>query len=367
MTISPSSQSIKKRYHEIEQRLIDFMSSSTAIDDEALFTSFALEIFQFQYDHNTPYRLWCQHLGIDQPESVTSWQKIPAVPTSSFKDSGLELNCFPRDLLNTIFKTSGTTSDQQRRGEHGFYSTALYQHSIVSAWKQLHLPDTLPSLYLTQSPTDAPESSLSHMMGILSKTSLSATSEPFFISAEGQLDNSRFIKICQSLDQPVFILGTALAFLNIIENSDSDTLPLPPGSYLFETGGFKGSGRQLDKSELYKRLNHAFKVPLTQIINEYSMTELSSQFYTQGLDQPHAGPHWTRIQVIDPETRQAAASGQTGHLQILDLANLGSVASIRTEDLTIATETHDSFQLIGRDPSALPRGCSRSADEIINQ
>ena len=110
-----------------------------------------------------------------------------------------------------------------------------------------------------------------------------------------------------------------------------------------------------------------FAMPVDNIINEYSMTELSSQFYTFGLNQPHSGPPWTRIQVIDPETREPTTPGQLGHLQILDLANLASVAAIRTEDLATATEAPSSFHLHGRDPSALPRGCSRSADEMLER
>ena len=206
-------------------------------------------------------------------------------------------------------------------------------------------------------------------MGLLSDTFPVETPESFFISPDGQLDSSRFITSCQSLDQPVFILGTALAFLNLIEDheDDSKSIHLPSGSHLLETGGYKGSGRQLDKSDLYEKLSDTFAVSVDHIINEYSMTELSSQFYTQGLEKPHNGPHWTRIQVIDPETRKAVSPGETGHLQILDLANLASVASIRTEDLAIATESSSSFHLVGRDPTALPRGCSRSADEMINQ
>ncbi|NOX98820.1 MAG: hypothetical protein GXP30_03660 [Verrucomicrobia bacterium] len=337
------------------------MSSPDASNDDSHFNSLALEVFRFQYQHNQPYQQWCQHLGIDDPSGLTTWQEIPAVPTSAFKDSGLALNCFPPDSLNTIFKTSGTTSDQQRRGEHGFYSVDLYEHSILTAWQQLKLPENLPGLFLTQTAQDAPESSLTHMMEVISSVYPTTDLNPFFVSPSGDLDSSRFIHACQSLNQPVLILGTALAFLNLIEDkqASSPTLHLPLGSRLFETGGYKGSGRNLEKSTFYEDLSRNFFVSAKDIINEYSMTELSSQFYTHGLELPHIGPHWTRVQVIDPETRKAVSPEQTGHLQILDLANLGSVACIRTEDLAIATAAPASFHLVGRDPSALPRGCSR--------
>ena len=40
---------------------------------------------------------------------------------------------------------------------------------------------------------------------------------------------------------------------------------------------------------------------------------------------------------------------------------LGSVLAIETQDLAIRRER--GFELLGRDPGALPRGCSRAADE----
>ena len=89
------------------------------------------------------------------------------------------------------------------------------------------------------------------------------------------------------------------------------------------------------------------------------MTELSSQFYTNAIGNPHIAPPWTHIEVINPETNLPVLAGETGYLVIYDLANVDSVIGIRTQDLAIY-HSPQSFTLIGRDPSALPRGCSRS-------
>ena len=101
------------------------------------------------------------------------------------------------------------------------------------------------------------------------------------------------------------------------------------------------------------------------IINEYSMTELSSQFYTRGLGRAHEGAPWVRAIVINPETGSEVEVGETGVLRIFDLANLGSVLAIETQDLAIRRER--GFELLGRDPGALPRGCSRVADERLRR
>ena len=132
-----------------------------------------------------------------------------------------------------------------------------------------------------------------------------------------------------------------------------------------ETGGYKGSGRSLTKEELYGQFQHYFGLESDSIWNEYSMTELSSQFYTRGIGQAHHAPHWMKIEVLSPETDQAVGIGEVGYLKIYDLANIDSVAGIRTQDLAIYHGEH-SFTLIGRDPSALPRGCSRAIDAVLH-
>ena len=128
-----------------------------------------------------------------------------------------------------------------------------------------------------------------------------------------------------------------------------------------ETGGYKGSGREVPKRELYAMFTGHLGIPPDDVINEYGMTELSSQFYTRGLGGMHEGPPWLRAVVIDPETGGEVAVGETGVLRIFDLANLGSVMAVETQDLAVRCER--GFELLGRDPAALPRGCSRAADE----
>jgi hypothetical protein len=70
-----------------------------------------------------------------------------------------------------------------------------------------------------------------------------------------------------------------------------------------------------------------------------------------------------RAIAVDPGTGLEVADGETGLLRIYDLANLGSVLAIQTRDL--AVRRGGDFELLGRDPAALPRGCSRSADEML--
>ena len=131
-----------------------------------------------------------------------------------------------------------------------------------------------------------------------------------------------------------------------------------------ETGGFKGSGREISKRDLYTQISDQLGIGIESIRNEYGMTELSSQFYSCSVGRSHHGPPWTRFQIVDPETNRAVTPGNIGLVRIIDLANLWSVIGIQTQDLAVE-QPDGGFLLLGRDPTALPRGCSRAMDELL--
>jgi hypothetical protein len=178
----------------------------------------------------------------------------------------------------------------------------------------------------------------------------------------GRIDVESLRNFISAQQRPVVLFGTALAFLDILETSEP--MSVPEGSLIMETGGFKGTNRTIEKRDLYFALSNYFAIPTAKIWNEYGMTELSSQFYSSNVDQPHIGPPWARVVVIDPATNREASPGQIGAIRIVDLANVWSVLALQTQDLA-RNGSGGEFHLIGRDPNALPRGCSRAADEIL--
>ena len=318
---------------------------------DAEFNPVALALYQFQRETNPAYAKFCKFQKT--PLRLSDWRDIPAVPTTAFRQAALRT--FPASQTCATFRTSGTTGEGY--GSHHFASLALYEASILSAWKTLALP-ALPQIILTQRPGDAPHSSLCHMMGTLGALGV----QTWCIDASGALDIGEFRQAAQA--GPALVLGTALAFLHLFERLGSPE-PLAPGSLAMETGGYKGTGRTLSKAELYAQFETTLGLAPDAVVNEYSMTELSSQWYTRGLGRPHHGPGWTRSLVIDPETGREVEEGSHGMLRLFDLANIGSVQAIQTQDLAIRRGA--GFELLGRNPAAIPRGCSRSADEMLSR
>jgi hypothetical protein len=339
-----------EEYLALEDRLVSLITGGEISDAD--FSDAALEVHRFQRRHNEPLARYCDHRGT--PRELEDWRQIPAVPQSVFKR--YRLSVAPERITKT-FQTSGTTGEG--RGEHHFLNMRLYETAIVAGWARLALPK-LRSLILTPAPADAPQSSLSHMLGVLAER----TSARFCVKADGQLDLAVISEELASRE-PVALLGTALAFHHLFERLGGRRWRLAEDSFAMETGGYKGSGRDIPKADLYAMFGAYVGLPPDAILNEYGMTELSSQCYTHGLGRPHKTPPWLRALVIHPETGNEVAVGETGVLQLFDLANIGSTIAIETQDLAVREEV--GFQLLGRDPGALPRGCSRAADEVLRR
>jgi acyl-CoA synthetase (AMP-forming)/AMP-acid ligase II len=194
------------------------------------------------------------------------------------------------------------------------------------------------------------------MFGILSGRAV-PSGGLWLIDHEGKFQLGNFLP-----QQPTALLGTSIALLRACD--EMKPVRLPEGSWIFETGGSKGLKKSFAPAEVRDRLSAHFGVPESRILNEYGMTELFSQFYKWGDRETHRGAQWTGIRVVDVHTGQLAKSGEIGYLELVDLANLDTVSAIRTQDLAIPIGERE-FILIGRDPAAVARGCSRGVDGVM--
>lgn len=336
----------------MQSRILDFINGGAGDFDQL-----AMEVFEYQCAHNPIYRAYCER----QPP-VTHWKQIPAVPTSAFKD--FALTTFPVEEAEAEFHTSGTTAD--RAGKHYLRTTGLYDAAILPNFATSLLPDgaRLRMLALTPSPEEAPHSSLSHMMGVVMRE-FGAEGSGFFVE-QGVLNSKRLVAELRTAREPVFLLGTAFAFVHLFEHGDL-RLRLSEGSRAMETGGFKGRSREMSKPELYAQFEKFLGIPASRIVDEYGMTELSTQFYDETLragrqTDRKSVPPWARVVVIDPNTGREAAMNERGLIRVFDLANLWSTMCLQTEDLGVSHG--ESFEILGRATGAEVRGCSLNAESL---
>lgn len=347
---------------------------ATPWDDDA-FDAFARRVFAWQFAHNPTYRRFCRDRGVT-PDSLQAWTGIPPVPTSAFKH--LDLAPGP---LEATFRTSGTTRGAESRGRHGVRSLALYRAACLPNLAAHLVPDggRLRLLSLVPPAAAAPESSLARMLEF-AREAFDDGRGGSFVAPSGELDLPGFAHALErAVDEgyPVWVAGTAFAFVHWMDGVAEGRVgrvELPDGSRVMETGGFKGRSREVPRAVLYRGIEATLGVSPSWIVNEYGMTELLSQFYDgvagagprpEPGERAHRPPPWMRTRVLDPVTLEPVDPGEPGILCHVDLANLGSVAAVLTEDRGVAVED-GGFRLLGRAEGAEPRGCSLTLEDLLS-
>ena len=258
---------------DLQHRVLALIARGVAqptSDDE--FNELAYSIFAFQYEQCEMYRAYCARLELT-PHMVQHWKQIRSVPTSAFRD--FALTSFPVKKAAAEFHTSGTT--REKSGRHFLPTLELYDAAIKPNFAAHLLADAarLPMMVLTSSPEDAPHSSLAHMMGVVIREF--GTAESAYYVERGVLRAERLIKALREAEetrQPVFLLGTAFAFVHLFDHCAANNLrfKMADGSRAMETGGFKGRSREVSKKELYRMFEQFLGIPPVSIVNEYGMT-----------------------------------------------------------------------------------------------
>ena len=360
------------------------------------FNELALELFGLQFKYNPAYRKICDGRRC-APDKIKHWRQIPAVPAAAFKE--LELSSIPPHERTTVFHSSGTTEQRPSRHFHHAESLGIYETSLWQWFFPNVLPDLRFAIYdlrtrsnsaignrqsaiiLTPPPEQAPHSSLIHMFETVRRKlgvppsggRANAELQTFLgtVEADGgwSLNNDTILPALSSNSEdpdarPILLLGTAFSFVHLLDHLAERNLrfPLPRGSRVMETGGYKNRSRWMPKTELHGLITERLGVPSEDIICEYGMSELSSQAYDRKVRSQKSEvrtfqfPPWARVQIISPETGREVTEGATGLIRVVDLANVFSVMAVQTEDLGV--RHGDGFELLGRAQQAEARGCS---------
>ncbi len=326
------------------------------------FEELAQAAARFGYQRVEPYRRLCERRGI-APGAFDDWRAAPPVPTSAFKSLRLAA-AEPRE----VFRSSGTTRGEERRSVHYHPYPDLYRTVIDASFAAACLPvgaARVPILSLIPDRTAAPDSSLSFMAAHMFQRH-AAPGSAWAVSAGGiDVEQARRWLQGRGDSEPVLVLATALALVLLLDHLEGETghaVRLPAGSRVFETGGFKGQRLETTPEAVRRRAHNLLGLEETAIVREYGMTELTSQAYSRPGGELLRTPPWMPFRVLDPETLDEVEDGRTGLLSFFDLANVGSVCHVLTEDLGVAED--GAFRLLGRATGAELRGCSLTAEEL---
>ncbi len=180
------------------------------------FNALALEIFAYQIRHNEPYGRYCALFGYEPGGAAPqSWEAIPPVPSSAFKEAAL---CtFDRADAALAFETSGTTSG--RGGMHYMQTSALYDAALLAGFHDAMLGDVthpLRYLLLVPNPVQRPRSSLGYMMAKVAAT-YGEGNERWYVD-DDTLDVPRFVEDARESARSgaaVCVAGTAFSFVQL--------------------------------------------------------------------------------------------------------------------------------------------------------
>lgn len=313
-------------------------------NDEA-FNKLAVEVFNLQYANNKVYKAFVDQLKIDVTDVDTLF-KIPFLPIEFFKTQKV-VTAFAVPNRPVSFTSSGTT--QTGTSVHYVQDVTLYEESFGKCFRLFFGdPKDYCVLALLPSYLERSGSSLVYMAQKLIDDSKHPQSG-FYLHNQDDLINT--INNLKQQDQKTLLLGVSYALLDLADKNIS----LPANFVVMETGGMKGTRKEMLKEELHAVLKDKFK--LETIFSEYGMTELLSQGYSlqNGLFQ---NPPWMRVltrDTSDPFTYTTAS--KTGGINVIDLANINSCSFIATQDLG-KIHPDNTFELMGRFDNSDIRGCN---------
>lgn len=335
------------------------------------FEEIARRVFAYQFERIEPYRIYCLGLGAS-PATVRTLADIPPISTAAFKHATLG-----SEPPERIFLTSGTSRGKERRGRHPIPRLEVYRASALAHLRRMLFPDAKPLRMLVTHPTAErmPESSLAQMLSWAIEAFGNGIN--FCCATPRGLDldaGAAFLGRAEADEEAVCILGTTASFSALFDflRNRGARFRLAPGSRLMDTGGAKGQITPLEPAEVLSLAGTYLGIAPEFAINEYGMTELCSQLYdaTPLNFAPSAtgaraklAPPWMAVMVRDPVTMRPVAAGEAGLLCFFDLANVGSVSALMTEDLgTIGS--NGLVTIHGRTLSGDPRGCALGIEQF---
>jgi hypothetical protein len=366
---------------ELHDRVQRFAAGRAAESFEQL----ALDIARFQAEASPGFRRLLQARG----RTLQTLDDIPPLPSEAFRLA--RVATYPAELERVRFFTSGTTGAD--RGTHAMRRTDTYEQLSLAFGRQALLPRTgAVPIVVALAPMlgDPPSSSLGYMMARFMEAfdgrALDGDEREFDVAAEARwllgeagvhvAGLERAARASVARGQPLLLLGTAFALVRLIDDLAGARLPLPDGSVVMQTGGFKGKSREVSMSELREQLSHALQLPAERIVGEYGMTELTSQLYEATIRESvlaerypaaepgiYFEPPWLRVTPLDAATLTAVPEGTTGLACFIDLGNVDSALRVVTQDLVC--RTGGGVKLLGRQAGAPARGCSLAVEALL--
>ena len=307
------------------------------------FTEKALDIFRMQAEKISIYKDFIAYLKVS-PSSIRTLEEIPFLPVELFKSHTIIHDDY---LPHLTFESSGTSGTKISR--HHIASSGIYDKSLLACFEYFYgNPGDYCILALLPSYQERNSSSLIYMVKLLIEKTKCKHSGFYQHNYEQLIKNaSQLVKG----KKKVILIGVSFALLEMAEKYKTDL----SGIIIMETGGMKGRRKEIVREELHQVIKKSFNVE--NVHSEYGMTELLSQAYSTGDGIFHTPP-WMKISIRDPyDPKTSLKDGNTGTVNVIDLANIYSCSFVATSDLGRLIPGN-GFEIQGRKDNSDIRGCN---------
>jgi hypothetical protein len=302
----------------------------------------ALSAFQFQSQNVPIYKEWLRLINCN-PSQVTSVIQIPFLPIELFKNHTVLVN----DLIpETVFFSSGTTG--MALSNHYVYRKDYYLENCVRIFKNWQGSLT-NCVFFALLPHYLERSNSSLVAMVKHFMEESGNGEHFYLNDLESLQTN--INEAASTGKKIVLFGVTFALLEYVKQG----FALPPNTIVIETGGMKGMGKELIRTELHEILKSG--LGLEKIYSEYGMSELYSQCYTDGSEW-FTESETMKVLLREPDNPfEVNRKTGKGAFNVIDLANIHSCCFIATADQG-KHNGHISFTVEGRLDNTDIRGCN---------
>lgn len=347
---------------ELSERILEVVGAGVD-GDPHLFDGLAMEVFAYQYEHNAPYRHFCDAVGVS-PATATSWEDLPAYPTDAFKSEIVA--SFETEKAVQAIMTSGTTRPNQRgrifRDEIGQRLVYTANRTMTGAFL---FPDFEPEertriLLLVPGLDIAPTMGMA--IGLDQSRQHFGTPDSVFLVGRTGVDVKGLVGALRDAERTcrsITMIGATSAYVYFLKacREKGVRFQLPEGSRVCDGGGYRGRFGVVTRDDYYRLVGDVLGVPAHHCVNTLGLGETATNYFDDTLrnhmlGRPDLGrrkvsPPWTRTQVFDIETREVLPPGHVGLLRHFDLCNLPTVLGVQSDNLGVAYED-GGFEIIGR-------------------
>lgn len=348
--------------------------------DEEEFDRLFMKLVQHQVEANPVYRRFVE----SKTNSCTSWDQVPPLPVSFFKE--FQLRSYEGHRDEFCWESSGTTGKKSRTylSDDGIYNTVIRE-----LWPRQLMNFTGVTCRLIPNRLEWPHSSLSHFFatGLRQGPKPTNPGGPIYdfdtVTGRYKVNYPLLVGVleeCEDEHLPLRLVGTSYAIASVFDHLEEIGVrfQLEPSSFIVDTGGYKGIVADRSRDRFVEQAVHTLGVQRSNCLNEYGMSELSSHFWSTELTNwtalsepvPRSTtewwrvPPWVRVKIVDPITGEPDRGGVA---VFYDLANVWSVAAIQTEDhIDIRVDRQGTYiRPIGRHVDADLKGCSITAERAM--